>query len=116
MVDPSIPRPELGASETERMEPNARPKGITARTLLLCLVLIPLNNYWIMQTETIRYAGFPTTISLYYNVVFILLILTIVNLLLTRVKPSWALSHGELGVVYIVLCLASSTAGHDAIQ
>jgi len=91
-------------------------QGVTLRVLLLSVPLIIVNNYWIMQTETIRYAGFPTTISLYYNVVFILLILMLVNLVLRRIAPRAALNHGELLVVYTILCLASSTAGHDAIQ
>jgi len=112
-VQPSDHSPDKLTAVTTQ---TPRRPGVTPRILLLCIPLVIVNNYWVMQTETIRYAGFPTTISLYYNVVFILLTMVFVNLVVSRLAPRWSLSHGELAVAYTILCLASSTCGHDAIQ
>lgn len=90
--------------------------GVTLRAVIVALILIPINNYWIFLTEIVRYAGHPTTISLFYNAVFVLLILVGLNAILRKVMPRWVFSQGELLTVYIMLNLASALAGHDMIQ
>jgi len=37
-------------------------RGVTARSLVIALALIPFHSYWLVMTETVWYAGFPTTI------------------------------------------------------
>ena len=39
-------------------------------TVLIGLILIPINCYWIIQMEAVRYSGHSTTISLLFNSVF----------------------------------------------
>lgn len=90
--------------------------GVTPRSMVLCAVLIPLNAYWVAMTETVWYAGFPTTISLFYNVVFILVALSLLNTGLRRVVPKLAFSHAELLTIYSVLCLTSTMVSHDMLQ
>lgn len=89
--------------------------SVTWRALLIGLVLIPINNYWqicsLMWDE-----GYPTTMSLYFNTIFSLFLLTVLSLLLAKFMPKLALSQGELLTVYIMLCLASSIGGHDMIE
>ncbi len=58
----------------------------------------------------------PTTTSLYFNVVLTLFVLTVLNTGIRRLRPQWALSHGELLVVYAMLAIASALAGLDQIQ
>ena len=50
-------------------------RAVTWRSLLVSLFLIPPNAYWIVQMERVRYSAHPTTISLFFNVVFILFFL-----------------------------------------
>ena len=109
--------------ETERSaEPAAdksvasRPRGVTWRSVTIAFLLVPLNAYWVAMTETVWYAGFPTTISLFYNVVFILVALTLLNALVRLRWPRHALHHGELMVVYTILCLTSTMVSHDMLQ
>ncbi len=90
--------------------------GVTLRSVIIGLVLIPLNAMWLILSEIMWYSGEPTTLSLFYNVIFILTLLTIGNGLIKRWRPGWALDAGELLVVYVMLCIASALAGHDMLQ
>lgn len=100
----------------EKRQPEKYLSGVTLRAIIVALILIPLNNYWIFLTEIVRYAGHPTTISLFYNAVFILLLLVGANALLRRFAPSYVFSQGELLTIYIMVNIASALAGHDMIQ
>ena len=90
--------------------------GVTWRAVLIGLLLIPINSYWIFMTEIIRYLGHPTTISLFYSSIFILLIFVGINALLRRYKPNWMFSQGELITIYVMVNLGAAMIGHDQIQ
>jgi len=66
--------------------------------------------------ELIRYEGHPTTISLFFNVIFELLVLMLLNLILRALNPALAFSQSELLLIYSMLCIASALAGHDMLQ
>ena len=89
---------------------------VTLRAVLLALLLMPFNAYWIILMEVTRYSGHPTTISLFFNVVFILTVLLALNALVGRVWPRVRLAPGELLIIYIMLTLASAITGHDMIE
>ena len=93
-----------------------RARSVTPRALLLAMALMPVNAYWVVMMENIRYSAHPTTISLFFNCVFILVVLTGINGLVARVRPRWAFAQGELLLVYAMLCIGSCMAGHDFIQ
>ncbi|MCS6777446.1 MAG: DUF6785 family protein [Chloroherpetonaceae bacterium] len=97
-------------------DPPPRPRMVTARAVLLALILMPLNAHWVICMEVIRYSGHPTTISLFFNVVFLLTVLLLLNGLLKRLAPRHALAPGELLTIYIMLALGSAIAGHDMIE
>ncbi|MCL6519979.1 MAG: hypothetical protein K6T99_09105 [Armatimonadetes bacterium] len=100
----------------EKRRPEKYLSGVTLRAVIIALILIPFNNYWIFLTEIVRYAGHPTTISLFYNAVFLLLVLVGLNMLLRRFVPRWVFSQGELLTIYVMINLASAMASHDMIQ
>ena len=58
----------------------------------------------------------PTTISLFFNVVFILLVVTLLNGGVARLWPRAAMNRGELLVVYAMLAVASCLPAHDLLQ
>lgn len=89
---------------------------VTLRAVLLALLLMPLNAYWVIMMEVTRYSGHPTTISLFFNVVFLLAVLLGLNALLGKIWPRARLAPGELITVYIMLALASAITGHDMIE
>lgn len=89
---------------------------VTTRAVLLALLLIPANAWWLVRMEVTRYAGHPTTTSLFFNAVFWLALLLAINALVRRFAPARAWAGGELLTVYILLALASGIAGHDSIE
>ena len=90
--------------------------GVTWRVVLLGVALIPLNIYWLHQLEIVWYTSQPTTIALYFHVIFTLLVIMCANLLVRRVRPAWALQHSELLILYVMLAISSSLAGHDMLE
>ncbi len=97
-------------------KPRAYTRAVTWRSVLICLILLPINAYWVVQMEVIRYSAHPTTISLFFNTVFILLCLTLINRAVGRYAPRWKLERGELLLVYSVLSIGSCVCGHDMLQ
>lgn len=113
---------ELNEQLREASSPDAlsrrpdRPRGIRARAIVLGLALLPLNALWVVDMEYIRYSAHPTTISLFFNCIFWLLVLAGLNKLAARSWPRSALSQAELLLVYSMLCIGSCMAGHDCAQ
>ena len=89
---------------------------VTIRSVLLAIILIPFNSYWILSMSYMRSTSEPTFYALLFNVVFILFVLIVVNVPLRKWASRWALSQTELLTIYAVLCQASVFAGHDMIQ
>ena len=90
--------------------------GVTLKSILIASILIPINCYWVIEMEVIRYSGHPVTISLFFNVIFSLLVLISFNQLLKRFIPSLALVQSELVIVYLMLSIASGITGHDMLE
>lgn len=95
--------------------------GIRFRALIIGIILIPINIYWVIQKEA--YPGWvtaavgpPDTLSLFYNVIFILSILLLLNFLLSRILPQARLSKIELVAIYAMLCISTSISGIDMVQ
>ncbi|MBM3215597.1 hypothetical protein FJZ36_11860 [Candidatus Poribacteria bacterium] len=93
--------------------PLDRPRGVTWRAVLIAAALIPLNAYWIMDSAGQSY---PTTVSLFFNVIFCITLLILVNLGVAHLYPRGALTQGELLTIYAMLSLASGIAGHDFLR
>ena len=87
--------------------------GASWRAILIGLLLIIPNTYWIMDSAG---QGYPTTVSLYFNVIFSIFIPTALNLLVVRIYPRFAAKQGELLTIYVMLAIASSIAGHDVLR
>jgi hypothetical protein len=88
---------------------------MTIRVFLIALFLIPINSLW-MMTASLWNAGYPTTVSLFYNVIFYFLIITILNSAIARISPKSALTRKELTVLYPMLTVASALNGLDMLQ
>lgn len=110
---PPAAEPRLPGSSPARV---AAGPAITWRSVLLSLLLIPANAYWQVQMEQIRYSAHPTTVSLFFNAVFILLAVTLLNALVGKIRAGWALRRGELYVIYVAIAIASTLPSHDLQQ
>jgi hypothetical protein len=87
--------------------------GVTWRSVLIGAALIPANTFWIIDSVG---QGYPTTVSLFFNVVFCVFALIALNFLVSRVSLRAALTQGELLTVYVMVSLASALAGHDLLR
>ncbi|MBI3910635.1 MAG: hypothetical protein HY320_06850 [Armatimonadetes bacterium] len=115
----------FGRQRTSALEGAATPQaagkrlsggGISWRAILIGLILIPFNTWWVIYVEGIRHWNHATAMSLFWNTVFCLLILVLLNLLLKRYLPRWAFNQGELLTIYVMITLATALAGHDTLQ
>jgi hypothetical protein len=88
---------------------------MSIRILILALLLIPINSLW-MMTASLWNAGYPTTVSLFFNAIFYLFTLVLINSLIKRMFPKSAFSAGELLLIYTMLTVASAINGLDMLQ
>lgn len=86
------------------------------RTVLFGLVLILINNYWITLIEVRYYSLDGSCLPLFITPIFILFLVTLSNLLVKRLRPSLAMSPGELITLYILVVIGASMAAHDMVQ
>lgn len=85
------------------------------RAILIGLLLIPPNSYWVIQMEKVGQGPHPTTISLFANAIFILALLILLNNLVRRLLPRQALSQAELLGIYTMVCIGAALSGHDMV-
>ena len=98
------------------LSPSKSRPSVRWRSIAIGLLLIPINCYWITYIELVQYSAQPTIVSLIFTVVFNVLVLIGFNQILKRFLPRLALSQGELLVVYVMLSVASATAGHSMME
>ena len=89
--------------------------GLTLKSFLITLCLIPINIYWIVQLEVVRYT-FPTLVHPLSNVVFILFWLLLIGYSLKKISPKLGISPPELLTIYIMLGIVSSLGSADMMQ
>src|SRR5437660_1448620 len=92
-----LPSPEEKRPSQHRPAPGS---PITRRAILLGLLLIPPNVYWVGMIECIWHGLHFTCLSLAMNVVFFLLTLMAGNALVARRWPARSLSQAELLTVF----------------
>lgn len=98
------------------MEQKPQP-GISFRAIVLGLILIPINCYWlVISRQPYQYQPIPTIISPFFNVIFILFVLILINWLLIRFAPRLAFTQGEFIVIYIMLSLTSALQSFQMMQ
>ncbi|MDW8026855.1 MAG: DUF6785 family protein [Armatimonadota bacterium] len=96
--------------------------GLPWRAIILGSLLIPINAYWVTMMELVRYAGHPSNIAPFANVIFIILVLVCLNLILSLLgnftRSNWLkpFSVAELLTVYLILSIGTAWVGHDGIQ
>ncbi len=87
--------------------------GVTIIALLLGLILIPINCYWVVKAEIIKATIHATILALFFNVIFCIFVLTLLNHLIKRFLPRWSLSQAELLLIYTMLSVSTGLFGID---
>ncbi|MBI3946945.1 MAG: hypothetical protein HY321_13560, partial [Armatimonadetes bacterium] len=104
------PRPAGG-------KPGALP-GLTLRAVVIGIVLIVLNCYWVVQVSALGAANQLRIegISPFFNAIFTLLVVTAINALVRCAFPRIALSVPELLVVYVMVSIGTALCSTDMVQ
>ena len=95
-------------------EPEA--STIRWRAVIVAVFLVVPNAYFVIGAEVLSNQGFPTRVALFYTVVFIVFVVTLLNTILENSLPGTALTRPELGFLYVLLSLGASLAGTDMLQ
>jgi hypothetical protein len=104
---------------TARASAKAAPSGavsVTPRAVLLGLALAAANTWWVALAEVRWGVSDGSCLPLFITPIFILALLTALNLGLRRIASRWALSQVELLTVYIVIVISETLSGHDFVQ
>jgi hypothetical protein len=81
------------------------------------MLLLPANTLWVFYMEQLGGHGpFVSTISLFFNVVFILVFVALANAAVRRFRPRLSLNRAELIIVYVMLTISTSVISHDMLQ
>jgi hypothetical protein len=105
-----------GKSQKMPADTSKRKADVTWRAVLIGLLLIPLNSYWIMQMEAVYYSAHSTLMALFFNVICNLLVLLALNIPLRKLSPNLTFRQGELLTIYIMLSQSSALVGHSMLQ
>lgn len=92
------------------------PRRLRARALVVALALAYPTVYWIIHVEVVKFCGYPTTTSLFYNVVAALFLVRLAADIVRRTGLRAVFSEDDLRVVYVVLALVSAGASLDFTQ
>jgi len=87
------------------------------RGFFVGILLLPLNTLWVLYMELIGGHGpYCSTISLFFNVVFIMVFAALANAAVRRLRPGLALSRLDLIIVYVFLTISTSLSGLDMFK
>ncbi len=101
-------------------EAAGEPKQLPAlwRAFLLGILLVPINAFWVTVIEVRWYTLDGASLPLFVTPIFFLLVLALLNMLWRRLarRPGAAFSQAELLLVYVMLVVSCTFAGHDTMQ
>ena len=76
------------------------------------ILLLIINSYWIFMASEVWHSTQLTIASLFFNAVFTLFVLVLINLVVQRFHPKSALSQADLLMVYVMVVTLSTISGH----
>jgi hypothetical protein len=100
----------------EATEQTSVTRGITWRIIIIAVLVAPLNSYFMAFLLGPRGVEDPTVVSLFWNVVFLLVVFRLINALLLRYAPRLAFSPAELVTFFILLSVATCPSGLDTMK
>jgi len=73
------------------------------------------NAYWLVIGNEVWYSLHFTLVSLFFNTIFSLFVLILLNFLVKKFLPNFALSQRELLVIYVMLVMLSTVVEYTMI-
>ena len=101
--------------DNRAINPISQQRVLTWRVVLIFAITAPINCYFLIQMEVVRYT-FPTWVVPLSNVIFILTAVMVINAVIRLLRSNLALGQGELLFLYVTLSLATTLAGCDVLQ
>ena len=105
------PRKAVNLSKQIHRIPTSQHK-VRFHVLAIGLVLVGINSYWILMGSEVWHSTQLTIASLFFNAVFTLLVLSMVNFVLLRISPRLVMSQADLLTVYAMVVMVSTISGH----
>ncbi|MBI3944648.1 MAG: hypothetical protein HY321_01900 [Armatimonadetes bacterium] len=96
---------------TSKMMP---PRFVSARAILVALVLTLLSGCWIRETETVARVVLISESMPTVPAMAALLVLILANVALRRTR--WALSRGEILFIFFFVCVATAVFGNGIVR
>jgi len=87
--------------------------GITLRAIVIGLLLVPVNCFWIAHMEFRWDIADSTCIPLFMTSLFILFTIALVNLGLRRYLPNLSLTKAELITIYVLVMISCIYISQD---
>ena len=88
---------------------------LTTKALLVGLILVPLNAIW--QMIGLRWdIAHMSMISLLYNTVTILFLLTFLSWIFRPILPQFSFSRADLLTIYTMVSISTAIGGHMCVQ
>ena len=91
---------------------NRNRNSVKPHILLIGLALVAFNSYWCLMGTEVWHSTQLTIASLFFNAVFTLLVLVLLNLLLTRFLPRMSMSQADLQTIYVMVVMLTTISGH----
>jgi len=85
---------------------------IKIHVLLIGLVLVALNSLWVLMGSEVWHSTQLTIASLFFNAVFTLLILVLINLAVQKLAPRLAMSQSDVLTIYAMVVMLTTISGH----
>ncbi|MGB9597809.1 MAG: DUF6785 family protein, partial [Candidatus Poribacteria bacterium] len=101
--------------------------GLNKRVILFGTALIPVSTYWVLRMEIMSGnvggggssfggAQYTTCLSIFFNVIFLVIALTLISKLWHRLFSKPLLKEDEILTIYVMLSISTGVAGTDMIQ
>ena len=89
-----------------------KPKRVKIHILLIGLVLVGFNSFWVLMGTEVWHSTQMTIASLFFNAVFSLLVLVLINLFLEKTMPHLLMSQADLQTMYVMVVMLTTISGH----
>ena len=87
-------------------------KRVKIHILLIGLVLVGFNSLWVLMGTEVWHSTQMTIASLFFNAVFSLLVLVLINLILKQIMPRLVMSQADLQTMYVMVVMLTTISGH----
>ena len=90
-------------------------KSVGLRAILIGIILVIVNAYWIGIASELWYALF-TLVNPFSNALFTLLVIIVIGFLLKKISHKLQLTSAELVIIYSMVTMVSTISGHSTMM